>query len=232
MLPPDTERQLDNPVWSCLTTRHAHLALGGAKARRYPAAISPIAALPAAGAPNVAALEELVAVGDDMATAGPFVPELSTNWETMRESRVTQMIRPVRSPLPEGEASVSSLGAADVAEMMALVGLTQPGPFRPRTVELGNYIGIREGGRLMATAGERMWIDHCREVSAVCTHPDARGRGYARMLMARVINRMLRASEMPFLHVESVNTRAIDIYLGLGFVRRAEFSLLYARRVG
>ena len=232
MLSSDAERQLDNPVWSCLTTRHAHLALGGALARRYPAAISPIAALPAARKPNIAALEELVAVGDDMATAGPFVPNLPANWETVHESRVTQMIRTMRSPLPEGEARVSPLGATDVPQMLALVELTQPGPFRPRTVELGRYIGIREGGRLVAMAGERMWIDHCREVSAVCTHPAAQGRGYARMLIARVINRMLRAGETPFLHVESANTRAIKIYLALGFVQRAEFPLLYARRIG
>jgi predicted GNAT family acetyltransferase len=52
------------------------------------------------------------------------------------------------------------------------------------------------------------------------------------MLIARVINRMLRAGETPFLHVESANTRAIKIYLALGFVQRAEFPLLYARRIG
>jgi predicted GNAT family acetyltransferase len=110
--------------------------------------------------------------------------------------------------------------------------LTQPGPFRSRTNELGNYLGIREAGRLVAMAGERMWIGDCREVSAICTHPDARGRGYARALMARVVNRMLRAGQTPLLHVYSTNSRAIDVYRALGFVRRAEFPLVHARRVG
>jgi ribosomal protein S18 acetylase RimI-like enzyme len=228
----DTERLLDNPVWSCLTTRHAHLALGGALARRYPADISPIAGLPSAGPAAVAALEALVGVGDDMGIPGPFVPELSQNWKTLHESRITQMIRTDRSPLREGDADVSMLGPADVPEMRSLVELTQPGPFRARTIELGRYIGIRDGGRLVAMAGERMWVDDCREVSAVCTHPDAQGRGYARMLIANVVNRMLRAGETPFLHVESPNERAIELYRSLGFVRRTEFGLLVAKRIG
>ena len=77
-----------------------------------------------------------------------------------------------------------------------------------------------------------MWVDDCREVSAVCTHPDAQGRGYARMLIANVVNRMLRAGETPFLHVESPNERAIELYRSLGFVRRTEFGLLVAKRIG
>jgi ribosomal protein S18 acetylase RimI-like enzyme len=227
----DVERELDNPIWSCLLTRHAHLALGGTLARRYPAAISPIAGLPGAGPANIAALEALVDVGDDVATAGPFVPTMPANWETLYESQITQMIRTEPSLLPEGDAGASTLGAADVAEMLALVKLTQPGPFRPRTIELGTYIGIREGGRLVAMAGERMWVGNSRELSAVCTHPHAQGRGHARALIGRVVNRMLRAGERPFLHVESGNTRAIRIYLALGFIRRAEFALLSVKRI-
>ena len=114
--------------------------------------------------------------------------------------------------------------------MLALVELTHPGPFRERTIELGSLVGVRERGRLLAMAGERMWIGDHREVSGVCTHPEAQGRGLARLLMARVINRMLRPGQTPFLHVESANARAIRTYEGLGFVKRAEFPLLYARR--
>jgi predicted GNAT family acetyltransferase len=80
-------------------------------------------------------------------------------------------------------------------------------------------------------AGERLWIHDFREVSAVCTHPDVQGRGYARDLIRLVINRMLRAGQTPILHVESANRRAIDLYRTLGFVPRTELSLLYARRI-
>lgn len=228
----DGERALDNPIWSCLTTRHAHIASGGALARRYPASISPIGALAASGPEHVAALESVVEAGDDFAVFAPSVPALSANWERLFESRLLQMIRTDQSPLAEGDVQVSRLAAADVPDMLALVELAKPGPFRMRTIELGTYIGIRDGARLIAMAGERLWVGDFREVSAICTHPDAQGRGYARALTARVVNRMLRAGETPILHVEWSNTRAIEMYRALGFVVRAEFALLHAKRIG
>jgi len=228
----DSERELDNPFWASLAGRHAHLALGGALARCYPADFSPLSGLSAAEPENVAALASLVEAGGDVAFTGAFVPTLARGWETLFASRLTQMIRVDRAPLPEDGADAVILGAADVADMIELVELTKPGPFRTRTIELGTYIGIRERGRLVAMAGERTWIGNCRELSAVCTHPDAQGRGYARALIARAVNRMLRAGETPFLHVESSNRRAIELYLALGFVKRAEFPLLYAKRIG
>ena len=165
-----------------------------------------------------------------MGAVGPCVPALRSNWETLVEMPITQMVREGRSPLPEGDVEVVALAAADVADMLALVELTQPGPFRTRTIELGRFIGVRDHGRLVAMAGERMWIGHCREVSGVCTHPDAQGRGYARALTGRVVNRMQAAAQLPILHVASGNRRAIEMYNGLGFVARAEFPLLHARR--
>ena len=221
---------LDNPVWSCLATRHAHLAQGGRLALRYPADYSPLGGLPTEAGEDVAALNALVEVGDDLAVTGPRVPDLPANWETLHRIRVVQMIRRERTPLPEGDAPVTALTSSDVGDMMALVDLTHPGPFRNRTVELGKFVGVRHDGQLLAMAGERMWIGDHREVSGVCTHPDAQRRGLARALMGRVINRMLRAGQTPFLHVESGNEQAIAMYHALGFVRRAEFALLYARR--
>ena len=229
MIEADT-RLLDDPVWSSLTDRHAHLAQGDALARRYVAPISPIGALSGRTPAHLAALESLVAAGDDVALIGPNVPALAASWETLYASRLVQMIRPDRSPLPEGDARVSPLGAADVPDILELVALTKPGPFRLRTIELGAYIGIREHGRLVAMAGERMWIGGFREVSAVCTHPELQGRGLSRALVGRVVNRMLSRGETPILHVDNPNLRAIAMYLALGFVRRAEFPLLHARR--
>jgi predicted GNAT family acetyltransferase len=207
------------------------LALGGTLARRYPADISPIAGLAAPEPANITALETVVTVGDDMATVARSMPKLPAHWEILYESRVTQMIRSEQTPLPEGDVDASTLGPGDVPEMLALVELTKPGPFRLRTIELGTYIGLRQSGRLVAMAGERLWIDEFREVSAVCAHPDVQGHGYARALIARVVNGMMRAGQTPILHVESANKRAIELYVALGFGRRAELSLLYAKRV-
>lgn len=231
MFPFDAQRALDNPFWSSLTTGHAHFAVGRTLARRYPTDISPIAGLSAPEPGNISALEALVDPGDDMATVARLMPKLPAHWEILYESRLTQMIRSKRTPLPEGDVDASSLGPADVPEMLSLVDLTKPGPFRLRTIELGTYVGLRLSGRLVAMAGERLWIDEFREVSAVCTHPDVQGRGYARALIARVVNGMMRAGQTPMLHVESANKRAIELYVALGFVRRAELSLLYAKRV-
>ena len=231
MNPFAAELALDHPVWSCLTTRHAHLAHGGALARRYAEAISPIGAVSGASAAHAAALESLVGVGEDVGLIGP-APALGAKWETLYASRLTQMIRRDRSPLPEGHVEAATLGGADVPEMLALVELTHPGPFRTRTIELGRYIGIREHGRLVAMAGERMWVGHYREVSAVCTHPDVQGRGYGRALVGRIVNGTLSRGETPILHVDNPNRRAIDMYLALGFAARTEISLLHARRRG
>lgn len=228
----DLQRALDNPFWSSLTTGHAHFALGGTLARRYPRDISPITGLAAPGPANVAALETIVDVGDDMATVARSMPKLPAHWEILYESRLTQMMRSERTPLLEGDVAASTLGSTDVPEMLTLVELTKPGPFRPRTIELGTYVGLRLSGRLVAMAGERLWIDDFREVSAVCTHPDVQRRGYARALIARVVNAMIRAGQTPIIHVESANKRAIELYASLGFTRRSELSLLHARRVG
>ncbi|HSV20171.1 MAG TPA: GNAT family N-acetyltransferase [Casimicrobiaceae bacterium] len=225
-----TEALLDNPIWASLGARHAHFALGDGLARRYRPEISPLAGVAGDDAEVAASLAAVVQIGDDIAIFGP-APPLGANWEVLREARITQMIRRDEVRLAEASADVLTLGAADVAEMLELVELTEPGPFRSRTIELGTYIGIREGERLVALAGERMWIGDYREVSAICTHPDVRGRGYAHALISRVVNRMLEAAQVPFLHVFSTNTRAIDVYLKLGFVRRAEFPLLHARRI-
>ena len=224
------DRLLDNPVWSCLTLRHAHFSSGGTLARRYHADISPISGLAGESPEHVIALEAIADVGDDVALLGLSV-KFGANWEMLYASRLTQMIRKDASLLPESPAEVVTLGARDVPEMLALVELTKPGPFRTRTIALGNFMGIRDNGRLVAMAGERMWIDNLREVSAVCTHPDAQGRGHARVLITRVVNRMLRAGETPFLHTESKNLRAIELYRALGFITRVDFPLLVAKRV-
>ncbi len=112
------------------------------------------------------------------------------------------------------------LGAADVPVMLALVELTRPGPFATRTIELGNFFGVRVGGELVAMTGERMKPEGFTEVTAVCTHPDHRGQGYARSLLAHVTRGVLDRGEVPFLHVFSDNFSAIELYLRSGFAIR------------
>ena len=109
------------------------------------------------------------------------------------------------------------LGATDVPEMLELVAQTEPGPFLSRTIELGDYLGIRREGALVAMAGERFHLDGWTEISAVCTSPDHRGRGLASQLVGALIASIQRRSQRAFLHVLSTNTAAIGLYEQLGF---------------
>ena len=236
------ENELDNPVWSSLATRHAHLAQASAhdgaptgergeqRALRYPPDYSPLCASAGATPADIAALHALPAPGDDLIALAAQVGVPPPNWQVEHRIHALQMIRRDPAPLPETGGEIVALAAKDAADMMALVELTQPGPFRRRTVEMGAFVGIREGGRLLAMAGERLWVGDHREVSGVCTHPDAQGRGLAASLMSRVINRMLHRGQIPFLHVESGNARAVALYERLGFVARADFLLVHATR--
>jgi predicted GNAT family acetyltransferase len=122
--------------------------------------------------------------------------------------------------VPSSSASdpeIVELSAADVPEMMALTALTKPGPFHKRTHELGTYLGIRREKKLVAMAGERLKVPGYTEVSAVCTHPEHTGHGYARILMIEVMRRILERGETPLLHVREDNVRAIQLYERLGF---------------
>jgi predicted GNAT family acetyltransferase len=117
-------------------------------------------------------------------------------------------------------AEIDELGIQDSSEMIELTSLTKPGPFGTRTHELGNYLGIRREGKLVAMAGERLKVPGYTEVSAVCTHPDHTGNGYARVLMMEIVRRIRDRGETPFLHVRGDNARAIDLYKLLGFHER------------
>jgi ribosomal protein S18 acetylase RimI-like enzyme len=127
------------------------------------------------------------------------------------------------APAPEDLApDATPFTAADVAPAVELALLTRPGPFGPRTPELGDYFAYHEQGRLAAMAGERAHVPGYREVSGVATHPDFQGRGYARKLMTKLIRRQLDRGETPFLHVMSSNARAHDLYLRMGFRDHSE----------
>ena len=143
---------------------------------------------------------------------------------------IAQMIAPTDG-LPSGRATepVVQLGKKDAGEMMALAELTRPGPFAASTVELGGYLGVRREGQLVAMAGRRLHLPGWIEISAVCTHPDHRGQGLSRLLMADIEKAIRRQGHRAFLHVLHENTRAIDIYRGLGFTTRADMTMTVVR---
>jgi predicted GNAT family acetyltransferase len=121
-----------------------------------------------------------------------------------------------------------TLGAADVPAMIELTELTKPGPFSARTHELGTFLGIRIDGRLVAMTGERMKPADYTEITAVCVHPDYRGRGYAQLLLGAVGRQIVARGEIPFLHVFSHNSSAVALYRrqGMEIRRRLHVTVL------
>lgn len=215
---------LDDPIWNALNTIHAPLALGDALARRYPAEIGPLSGL---ADQSDAAYEELRTVagpGGVVVLFLPQPPQPREGWTLVREGPLSQMVclaPPAEAPAPlPSTAAMRRLTAADAPAMVELATLTEPGPFRSRTLELGVFYGIFEDGRLVSMAGQRLRVPGYVEVSAVCTHPDARGKGYARTLMLAVMNDIRSEGLTPFLHSWAFNHAAIRVYTDLGFVLR------------
>lgn len=200
-----------NPVWQALTTRHAPLALGDARARRYPGDVAPFFAVADA---SVAAADvvALMAPGE----AGFVVDVLPDGLVAEPVGDILQMRLTERVAAPD--EPVLELGEADVPDMLELTNIAYPFFFRPRTRLLGRYVGIRVDGRLVAMAGERMATHDAQEISAICTHPEHTGRGYAARLTLHVAAGAQQRGDRAFLHVSAANTRAVDLYKRLGFV--------------
>jgi len=218
---------LDRPIWSALTTRQQALAEGGAQARRYPPAIGPFADLVDMSPQSFAALAAILS-GSEIAVL--FTPDAVTapdEFKILLAETGEQMIGTPAECFIRGVEPVT-LGADDVPEMMALTELTKPGPFGARTHELGAFLGVRIDGRLVAMAGERMKPGNYTEMTAVCVHPDYRGRGYAQVLLGAVARQISARGELPFLHVFSHNSSAIALYQrqGMEIRRRIHVTVL------
>lgn len=215
---------LDNVIWNALTTRQAEFAESFGQARRFSPEVTSLAGF---REPTPEGYESLAGLLDTRGTIALFldVPyQPRAGWEFVAGAPLLQMVCWNGSD-PSDAEQVSSpelleLGSADSAEMIELAALTKPGPFNRRTHELGTYLGIRRDGKLVAMAGERLKVPGYTEVSAVCTHPDHTGKGYAGMLMTEIMRRIRSRGETPFLHVREDNVRAVEIYQRLGFDRR------------
>jgi ribosomal protein S18 acetylase RimI-like enzyme len=212
---------LDNVIWQALTTRQSQFAEGSANARRFVREVSPLSGFEEPSEANYAALAALVGDG---ATTAVFLDQPFTQrpgWEFIVGAPLLQMVceKPAHFPASNGHA-ILELGSSDSPEMLELTALTKPGPFGTRTHELGTYLGIRDGGRLVAMAGERLKVPGFTEISAVCTHPEHTGKSYARLLMSKIIDCICARCEAPFLHVRQDNARAIAVYESLGFQTR------------
>jgi predicted GNAT family acetyltransferase len=208
---------LDRPVWNALSTKLAGFALGGERARRFAPDIGPLAGACDDTPESLAELAALIPSDGTLLVLQADEIVLPPNTVALTTASGVQMVATELALPANSEHHVERLTDEDFPAMLALATLTKPGPFAARTPMLGEFWGVKDRGVLVAMAGERMRHDGFTEVSGVCTHPDARGRGLARTLSALVAARIVQRGETPYLHAYATNTAAIQLYESLGF---------------
>lgn len=217
---------LDRPIWHALSGRQARFAVGSGKARRFLSDVSPFAAVVDDSPEALAAMAELIGRGEIVIFIQRGGVPLPPGMREVERMLLVQMVgEGFASSAPP--AGIVALGAGDAEAMIALATLTKPGPFRARTHELAQFWGVKDhDGRLLAMAGERLQLPGMAELSGVCTHPEARGRGYAALLSRHVGSEIMRRREVPFLHAFAGNDGAIGLYERLGFRRNGTVEAL------
>ena len=220
-------RLLDQIFWHTLTGPHAQYASGAGGARRYARGFSPILGFADPRQPDFAALAPYCEAGEHFYCDG-WTGTAPDGWRIEAESSMFRMVWNVSLPSADAAPEAIPLGPQHAAQALELATLCRPGPFGPRTIELGEYFGYFDGARLVAMAGERMHVAGLREISGVCTHPDYQGRGLARQLMQKLVHRQMARCETPFLHVFSDNESAIALYRrqGMEIRRRLHVTVL------
>lgn len=210
---------LDNPVWNALTSGNQNLAEGNERIKYFDPQVSPFLGFKDNTEASFEELYQSAPADRAFGFVSPVEIEIQAPWLVPLYIKCFQMVHNGISSSVTSEGLVT-LTEKDVPQMLSLTKLTNPGPFAERTIEFGHYRGIFDRDKLVAMAGQRMHVFNYAEISAVCTHPDYLGRGYARQLLQFQIQRIIDANETPFLHVRYDNDRAVNVYESLGFSTR------------
>jgi ribosomal protein S18 acetylase RimI-like enzyme len=221
---------LDNPAWNALITGNKAFSGGNDTVKYFPKEVSPFVATAEISAENFNLLYDTIPFESHFIFIAPHDIEIPEQWKIVHYLKCLQMVFEGEIPADVSDEGLVPLAEQHVPQMLELTQLTNPGPFIDRTIEFGHYQGIFDGDKLVAMAGQRLNPAPYAEISAVCTHPDYLGRGYAGKLLLNQAKRIKAASEIPFLHVKAENERAIKVYEKLGFVTRKEMSFYVLRK--
>lgn len=220
---------LDRPVWNALNTRHAALSQGDSLAKRYAPSIHPFASSRDESPESLRSLAEIAAPGETLIflQADEFAPP--PDFAVTMTAFGVQMVAERHMAVIEDDR-IAPLGEADAADMLELAMLTKPGPFTLKALSLGDFWGIKENGRLIAMAGERLKQEGHTELSGVATHPDFQGKGLGRLMTLYVAGKILAKGEQPFLHTYATNGVAIGLYESIGFKLRTRMNVAVIER--
>lgn len=213
--------RLANIFWRSLTGSHAHLGEGTDRIKRYMRGFPAMVGFADPANPDFASLTAFCDPGERFYCSEWRGPE-PAGWAIEVDTSMCAMLWQGTLPAPDTSLQITRLGREHVPQMLEIAAVTRPGPFPQRPMEMGEWYGVTEGGRVVAMAGERLYAAPLREVSGICTLPDYQGRGYAKRLTEQVIRSQLARGLTPFLHVASANARARSLYERMGFVVERE----------
>ena len=216
------EHVLNNPAWNALISGNKQLSIGNEEVKYFADDVSPFAAFKNNTSKNFLQLNELVSLDRVVLFVTPVKINIPDCWKILNCVKGVQMVNDVNTCYNEDLSQLVALTDEHIPQMLELTKLTNPGPFVERTIDFGHYFGIFEKNKLVAMAGQRLHAFNYAEISAVCTHPEHTGKGYARQLLVHHINRIKAASEIPYLHARDDNERAISVYERLGFKKRTD----------
>ncbi|QNK64740.1 GNAT family N-acetyltransferase [Pedobacter sp. PAMC26386] len=224
------EHTLDNPAWNALIGNNKQFSNGNESAKYFDEKVSPFIGLKENSVANFQILHEIIAHDQPVGLITPVEVEIPYIWKVLGQINAFQMVHNQPKQSFDIKDELVPLTKKHIPEMLALTKLTNPGPFAERTIEFGHYQGIFEDDRLIAMAGQRLNPASYAEISAVCTHPDHLGKGYARQLLLSQIQRIKAAAGIPFLHVKKDNERAVNVYENIGFTIRKEIYFYFLKR--
>lgn len=225
------EHLLDNPAWNALNSGNSNLSNGNELVKYFSPEVSPFVALRESTPDNFELMHRLLPFEIPVLYVTARQIDIPDLWKQLHCVRAFQMVyNDAQQSIPDSGAKLIPLNDKHIPQMLALTKLTNPGPFVDRTIEFGHYQGIFDGDELVAMAGQRLHIGNYAEISAVCTHPDHTGKGYARQLLLSQVKRILAANETPFLHVRRDNDRAVKVYHDMGFQTRSEMYFYVLRK--
>ncbi|WP_144282199.1 GNAT family N-acetyltransferase [Chryseobacterium echinoideorum] len=216
-------RKLDNPTWYSLVETHKDFAVDyNNSVKFYKPQYCPFGGF---------IEQDTIETGIDkysLLTNNFYVvgnrPDFSDKVKLVKELVCNQMLlnEPIDIEISEQVTELKTTNQKD--DLFELVNLVQPGYFMSNTSELGKYYGIYKNDKLIAVTGERMKMNEYTEISAVVTHPEHIGKGYAKQLIAHTCSQIFSENKIPYLHVADTNVGAIRLYEKLGFGTRRKIS--------